>query len=255
MSASDRLEEFRKELGNYVRPSFDPISSYGAHSAMCHYSSTPETNVVLEEGGLFLTDTGAGYYEGSTDVTRTYALGEVPQEQKEHFTLVAMSNLRIANAKFLKGCMGMNLDIIARQPFWDRGLNYNHGTGHGVGYLLNIHEGPANFRWQYRKGEAQEFLAGMVLTDEPGIYIEGSHGVRLENELLICEGEKNEYGQFMYFETLTFVPMDLDAIVPEMMTAEDRRLLNAYHKAVYEKVSPYLNEEEKEWLAVYTREV
>lgn len=255
MSASDKLDEFRIELGNYVRPSFDPISSYGAHSAMCHYSSTPETDVVLEEGGLFLTDTGAGYYEGSTDVTRTYALGEVPQEQKEHFTLVAMSNLRIANAKFLKGCMGMNLDIIARQPFWDRGLNYNHGTGHGVGYLLNIHEGPANFRWQYREGECQELLTGMVLTDEPGIYIEGSHGVRLENELLVCEGEKNEYGQFMYFETLTFVPMDLDAIVPEMMTAEDRDLLNAYHKAVYEKVSPYLNEEEKEWLAVYTREI
>lgn len=255
LSATDKLEELRAEMGNYIRPSFDPISSYGAHSAMCHYSSTPETNVVLEEGGLYLTDMGAGYYEGSTDITRTYAIGEVPKEQKEHFTLVAMSNLRMADAKFMKGCQGTNLDIIARAPFWERGLNYNHGTGHGVGYLLNIHEGPANLRWQHRDGEGTELCAGMILTDEPGIYIEGSHGIRLENEILVCEGEANEYGQFMHFEVLTFVPMDLDAIEPAIMTSEDKARLNAYHEAVYEKVSPYLNEEEKEWLKVYTRKI
>lgn len=255
LSASEKMDELRAEMGNFIRPSFGPISSYGAHCAMCHYSATPETNVELKEGGLFLTDTGAGFYEGSTDITRTYALGEVPQFMKEHFTLVAMSNLRLANAKFMKGCTGLNLDIIARAPFWDRGLNFNHGTGHGVGYLLSIHEGPAAFRWMYRPGESEVLQEGMILTDEPGIYIEGSHGVRLENELLVREGEKNEYGEFMYLETITFVPMDLDAIDPEIMTNEDRKLLNDYHKEVFEKVSPYLNEEETEWLKKYTRAI
>lgn len=255
MSASDKMDELRAEMGGFIRPSFGPISSYGAHSAMCHYSSTPETNVELKEGELFLTDTGAGFYEGSTDITRTYALGEVPQFMKDHFTLVAMSNLRLANAKFMKGCTGVNLDILARAPFWERGLNYNHGTGHGVGYLLSIHEGPAAFRWQNRPDETDILEEGMVLTDEPGIYIEGSHGVRLENELLVREGETNAYGTFMYLEPITFVPMDLDAINPEIMTSEDKKLLNNYHREVFEKVSPYLNEEETEWLKRYTREI
>lgn len=255
MSASDKLDEFRAEQGNFIRPSFAPISSYGEHGAIVHYSSTPETNVQLKAGGFLMTDTGAGFYEGSTDITRTYALGEVTPLMKEHFTLVAVSNLRLADAKFLKGCTGVALDILARKPFWDRGLNFNHGTGHGVGYLLNIHEGPAGFRWKERPGEVDPLQAGMVITDEPGIYIEGSHGIRLENELLICEGEQNEYGQFMYTEPITYVPMDLDAIDPQQMSAEDRKLLNDYHRKVYEMVSPYLEEDEKEWLKTYTREI
>lgn len=255
MSASDKLDEFRAEMGNFIRPSFEPISSFGEHGAIVHYTSSPETDVELHEGTLFLTDTGAGFYEGSTDVTRTYALGEVPQIMKDHFTLVAISNLTLANANFLKGCTGMTLDMLARKPFWDRNLNFNHGTGHGVGYLLNIHEGPTGFRWQYRAGEIQPFEEGMVITDEPGIYIEGSHGIRLENELLVCKGEQNEYGQFMHFEPITFIPMDLDAVNPDIMTAEEKKMLNDYHKKVYEKVAPHLNEEEKEWLAKYTREI
>lgn len=255
MSASDKLDEFRAAQGNFIRPSFSPISSYGEHGAIVHYSSTPETNVQLKAGSFLMTDTGAGFWEGSTDITRTYALGEVSPLMKEHFTLVAVSNLRLADAKFLKGCTGVALDILARKPFWDRGLNFNHGTGHGVGYLLNIHEGPAGFRWKERAGEVDPLEAGMVLTDEPGIYIEGSHGIRLENELLICEGEKNEYGQFMYTEPITYVPMDLDAIEPQQMSAEDRKLLNDYHSKVYEMVSPYLEEDEKEWLKTYTREI
>ena len=149
----------------------------------------------------------------------------------------------------------MNLDIMARKPLWDRGLNFNHGTGHGVGYLLNIHEGPAGIRWRYRADDSHAFEEGMIVTDEPGIYIEGSHGVRLENELLVCKGEQNEYGQFMYFEPITYIPMDLDAVNPDIMSEEDKKLLNTYHKTVYEKVSPYLNEEEKEWLKTYTREI
>lgn len=255
MSAADKLDELRAQMGNFIRPSFDPICSFGEHGAIVHYSSTPETNVELAEGKLFMTDTGAGFYEGSTDITRTYAFGEIPQIMKDHFTLVAISNLMLANTKFLHGCTGMTLDMMARKPFWDRNLNFNHGTGHGVGYLLNIHEGPAGFRWTFRASEIQEFEAGMVITDEPGIYIEGSHGVRLENELLVCNGEKNEYGQFMYFEPITYIPFDLDAINPDYMSGEEKKMLNEYHKTVFEKVSPYLNEEEKEWLAKYTREI
>ena len=255
MSASDKLDEFRAEMGNFIRPSFEPICSYGEHAAMVHYMSSPETDVQLKEGNFFLTDTGAGFYEGSTDITRTYALGEVPQIMKDHFTLVAISNLELANGKFLEGANGVTLDILSRKPFWDRELNFNHGTGHGVGYLLNIHEGPAGFRWRPLPGMEEVFQEGMVLTDEPGLYIEGSHGARIENELLVRKGTKNEYGQFMYFETLTLIPIDLDAINPEIMTAEEKKLLNDYHAKVYEKIAPYLDEEEKSWLEKYTRAI
>lgn len=255
ISASDKLDEFRKEQGNYIRPSFEPISSFGEHAAMVHYSPSPESDLELEKGSLFLTDTGAGYYEGSTDITRTYALGEIPQIMKDHFTLTAISNLHLSKARFLHGCNGMNLDILARAPFWNRNLNFNHGTGHGIGYLLNIHEAPIGFRWQYRENEAHPFEAGMVVTNEPGIYIEDSHGVRIENELLVCNGEKNDYGQFMYFETITHIPMDLDAINPDIMTKEEKDWLNEYHKDVYNKLSPHLNQNEKQWLKEYTRPI
>ena len=255
MSASEKLDEFRAEMGNFIRDSFEPISSYGPHSAIVHYSSSPETDVELKAGSLYLSDTGAGFYEGSTDITRTYALGEVPQKMKEDFTIVAISNLQLAGAKFLQGSSGLTLDILARKPFWDRGLNYNHGTGHGVGYLLNIHEGPAGFRYKYRAGETEEIQEGMVITDEPGLYIEGSHGIRLENELLARKGVQNEYGQFLYFETITLIPFDLDAISLDMLNEENRKLLNDYHKRVYEEIAPHLNEEEKVFLKKYTRAV
>ena len=255
MSASEKLDEFRAEMGNFIRDSFEPISSYGPHSAIVHYSSSPETDVELKAGSLYLSDTGAGFYEGSTDITRTYALGEVPKKMKDDFTIVAISNLQLASAKFLQGSSGLTLDILARKPFWDRGLNYNHGTGHGVGYLLNIHEGPAGFRYKYRAGETEEIQEGMVITDEPGLYIEGSHGIRLENELLARKGVQNEYGQFLYFETITLIPFDLDAINPAILDEENKKLLNAYHKRVYEEIAPYLNEEEKAFLKKYTRAV
>lgn len=255
LSASEKLDEFRKEQGNFIRPSFEPIVSFGEHGAIVHYTSSPETDVRLTGGSFLLTDTGAGFYEGSTDITRTYALGDVTDKMKEHFTLTAISNLQLASAKFLYGTTGMTLDMLARKPFWDRNLNFNHGTGHGVGYLLNVHEPPTGFRWQYRSGEIQPFEAGMIITDEPGIYLEGEYGIRLENELLTRKGIQNEYGQFLYFEPITFVPMDLDAIVPDIMTAEERQLLNDYHSAVYEKLSPYLEGDEKEWLRKYTRAV
>ena len=255
ISASEKLDDFRREMGNYIRPSFEPISAYGAHGAIIHYSSTPETDVELKEGAFLLTDTGAGFFEGSTDITRTYALGEVPQILKDHFTLTAISNLNLANAKFLKGCTGMVLDYLARQPYWERNLNYLHGTGHGVGYLLNVHEGPCGFRWTHHPREAYPFEPGMIITDEPGVYIEGSHGVRLENEMLVREGEKNEYGQFLYFEIITLIPFDLDAINPKLMSEKDKKHLNDYHRRVYETIAPLLTEEEGEWLKKYTREI
>ncbi len=255
MGASEKLDEFRIEAGNFIRPSFEPIAAYGEHCALMHYTSSPETDVELKEGSVFLTDTGAGYYEGSTDITRTYALGEIPDIMKEHFTLVVMGHMGLANARFLYGCTGLNLDLMARNPLWDRNLDFKCGTGHGMGYLLSIHEPPAGFGWRFRPGDAAVLEEGMILTNEPGIYIEGSHGVRLENEILVCKGSKNEYGQFMYFEPLTYIPMDLDAIKADMLPEETKAQLNAYHKTVYEKVSPYLNDEEKKWLLKYTRAI
>ena len=255
MSASEKLDELREEMGNFIRPSFEPISAYADHAAMMHYCSKPETDVRLREGSVYLTDTGAGFWEGTTDITRTFVLGEVSDTIKEHFTLVAMCNLRLANSVFLEGCVGMNLDILARKALWERGLDYKCGTGHGVGYLLNIHEAPTSLRWRYRAGDTHPLEEGMILTDEPGVYIEGSHGIRLENELLVCKGTQNEYGQFMYLEPITYIPFDLDGIVPEVMNSDDIKYLNEYHKLVFEKVSPYLNEEETEWLRKYTREI
>lgn len=255
LSASDKLDEFRAEQGNFLWPSFEPICAYKEHGAIVHYTSSPETDVELKEGGMFLTDTGANFYEGSTDITRTYVFGEISQIEKEHFTAVAISNLNLADVKFLYGCSGMNLDYVAREPFWRQNLNFNHGTGHGVGYLGNIHEPPTGFRWQFRPNEIHPFEANMIITDEPGIYIEGSHGIRTENELLVCNGEKNEYGQFMHFEPITFVPIDLDAIIPELMTEKERTLLNDYHKKVYELIAPHLTKDEQEWLKEYTRAI
>ena len=255
LSASARLEGLRAEQEHFLGPSFGPISAYGEHGAIVHYSADEKSNVPLKEGKLFMTDTGGHYLEGSTDITRTVALGEVGNIEKEHFTLVARAMLRLANTVFLYGCSGANLDCIAREVFWKEGLNFNHGTGHGVGYLLNIHEGPINFRWKGGERPAPALEENMVITDEPGIYIEGSHGIRLENELLVRKTVKNEYGQFMNFEILTYVPIDLDAILPEKMSTEEKEMLNHYHKQVYEKVSPYLSEEERIWLKEYTRAV
>lgn len=255
LSASDKLESLRKEQPNYMWQSFAPISSFGEHAAIVHYESSPETDIKFEEGNFYLSDTGAGFMEGSTDITRTFAIGEVNEERKKHFTLVLRSHLGLARAKFLYGCTGTNLDILARQPFWEADLNFNHGTGHGVGYLGNIHEPPAGIRWQVRPNEICPLEEGMVITNEPGIYIGGSHGIRLENEELVRKRDLNEYGQFMDFEAITYVPFDLDAVVVEDLTPRDKADLNAYHKEVFEKVSPYLTDEEREWLKIYTREI
>ena len=257
MSVADRLEEFRREQEGYLGPSFNTISAYGPNAAMCHYSATEESKAVLEPRGLYLVDSGGQYYEGTTDITRTIALGELTAEEREHFTLTAMSMLRLGNVKFLHGCRGLNLDYVAREVFWQRGLNFDHGTGHGVGYLLNVHERPNGIRWKVvpERQDSGVLEEGMLTSDEPGIYIEGSHGIRTENLILCRKAEKTEHGQFMRFEFVTFVPIDLDAIDKSLMRPEDVEMLNAYHREVYEKISPYLTAEEAYWLREATREI
>ena len=257
ISASDYLEERRKEQEHYLDLSFDTISAYAAHGAMMHYSATEESNAVLKPEGFLLVDSGGHYLEGTTDITRTFALGTLTEEEKQHFTAVCRSNMNLANAKFLYGCCGINLDILARGPLWDLGIDYRCGTGHGVGHILNVHEGPNGFRWKIvpERNDSGRLEEGMITTDEPGVYIEGKYGIRTENELICVKDEKNEYGQFMRFENITYVPIDLDAILPEEMSAKERRELNEYHQMVYEKVSPYLTDEEREWLKTYTRPI
>lgn len=257
ISVAEKLEEFRKQQDGYLWQSFAPICAFREHAAIVHYSATPESDAELAEGHFVLMDTGGNYYEGSTDITRTVALGEVSRELKHHFTMVARGMMNLARAKFLYGCKGYNLDILAREPFWSLDMDFKHGTGHGVGYLLNIHEGPAGFRWNIMPGrnETHNLEEGMVITDEPGIYIAGSHGIRLENELIVRKGVENEFGQFMHFDAVTFAPIDLDAIEADGMNRDEKLYLNSYHKLVYEKLAMHLTEEEREWLRKYTREI
>ncbi len=257
ITASDYLENLRREQEGFIELSFDTICAYQEHAAMMHYSASKETDVSLKSEGLLLVDSGGQYYEGTTDITRTFVLGSIEEEWKKHFTLVVKSMLNLANAKFLYGCTGLNLDILARGPLWNLGIDYRCGTGHGVGYLLNVHEAPNGFRWKHvpERNDQAILEAGMVTTDEPGVYIEGSHGIRIENELICKKAEENEYGQFMNFEMLTYVPIDLDGIDKQYLNSTDIEQINRYHQMVYEKVSPYLNSEEREWLQTYTREI
>lgn len=257
ISASVYLEERRKEQENFIELSFDTICAYGPNAAMMHYAATCESDAVLKPEGFLLVDSGGHYFEGTTDITRTIALGPVTDEMRLHFTTVCRSNLNLANAKFLYGCTGLNLDILARGPLWDLFIDYKCGTGHGVGYVLNVHEGPNGFRWKavperHDNGTLEE---GMITTDEPGVYLEGKYGIRTENELVCRKACKNEYGQFMEFENITYAPIDLDAIDPQEMTGRERKMLNDYHKMVYQTLSPYMTEEEAVWLKHYTRAV
>lgn len=257
ISASDYLENCRRAQDGFIELSFPTIAGYKGNAAMMHYSATEETAAELKEEGLFLVDSGGQYFEGTTDITRTMALGPISDEEKLHFTTVTRSMLNLANAKFLHGCRGMNLDILARGPLWELGIDYKCGTGHGVGYLLNVHEAPNGFRWRIvpERNDSCVLEEGMVTTDEPGVYIEGSHGIRIENELVCRKAEKNEYGQFMDFETITYAPIDLDAIDPSLMSKREVKMLNDYHAMVYEKLSPYMTEEENIWLKKYTRSI
>ena len=258
LSVTDRLLALRQEQEHFISTSFDTICAYRENAAMMHYKATEDSSARIEAKDLLLIDSGAQYLEGTTDITRTFAMGEVDREQKEHFTAVLCGMLNLQNAKFLHGVTGIGLDILARGPMWDLGIDYRCGTGHGVGYLLSVHEGPNAFRWYKSptRNEDTVMEAGMVTTDEPGIYIEGSHGIRIENELVCKKLEMNEYGQFMGFEAITCAPIDLDAVIPEQMTARQRGWLNAYHAFVLEKLEPLMaNEDERAWLRHATRAI
>ena len=257
ISATQKLEEFRREQDKFIEPSFSTIAAYKDHAAIMHYSATEESNYKLEPRDLFLVDSGGQYFDGTTDITRTIALGPIPENVRKDFTNVVRGMIRLSKAKFLYGCRGYNLDILARGPLWEEGVDYKCGTGHGIGFVLNVHEGPNGFRWKVREDIDDSCILeeGMVTTNEPGVYVENSHGIRIENEIVVRKAEKNEYGQFMDFEVITFAPIDLDAIDESLILKDEKVYLNNYHKQVYDKISPYLNEEEKQWLKTYTREI
>lgn len=253
ISAADKMTELRKEQGQFIEPSFASIAGYGPNGAIVHYSATEESNTALEPKGLFLLDSGGQYFDGTTDITRTFALGALTEEEKSNFTSVARAMIRLSGAKFLYGVNGYYLDILARGIMWEQNLNYNHGTGHGIGHVLNVHEAPNGFRCDNRNLATLE--EGMITTNEPGFYKAGSHGIRLENEMLCKKGIKNEYGQFMELESITIAPIDLDAIDVNLMKEDEKSYLNEYHKMVFDTVSPFLTAEEVEWLKEYTRAI
>lgn len=254
ISAADYLEKLRREIPEFLDLSFPTIAGYKENGAIVHYTATEESNATLAPEGMLLVDSGGQYVGGTTDVTRTIVLGAVSDEMKLHYTLVAAGMLQLSAARWIYGCTGRNLDILARQPLWNIGKDYNHGTGHGIGYILNVHEGPQNLRWRFTEGMTEAVIEdGMLTSNEPGIYIQGSHGIRIENAMIARNDVKNEYGQFMHFETLTWVPLDMDAIDERYLTDTTWALLYAYQREVYDKISPYLTEEEREWLRKETK--
>ena len=257
ISIAECVKGFRQAQKGFVEESFTTIAGYGPHGAIIHYSATVESNAKINPEGLLLVDSGGQYLEGTTDITRTFAMGPVTDEEKRHFTTVLKGNLRLGAVKFKEGCTGENLDMVARQTLWEEGLDYNHGTGHGIGFVLNVHEVPARINWKGRPGygENDPFKPGMIVSNEPGFYKEGAHGVRLENLILCQEAETTEYGRFLNFETLTIVPFDLDAVDVTLLDSKEKQLLNDYHSRVYNELSAYMTEEELVWLKTATRAI
>ena len=259
------LNDMRSTIPDYTDISFETISAYGPNAAIVHYEPKKESAAEIKKEGFLLIDSGGQYESGTTDVTRTVALGPVTEEMKNDFTVVAIANLKLLTAKFKFGCTGANLDLYARSVLWERGLDYNHGTGHGIGYALNVHEGPQNIGFRIAPavpgqristGALTAFVPGMITSDEPGIYREGKYGIRTESIVECVEAEINEFGRFLEFRPLTYVPIDVSALNFKMMDRSDIGKLNAYHKAVYEKISPLLSDSgEKEWLYEVTKPV
>ena len=245
ISISDKLTSLRAQQPLYRDISFDTIAGYGEHAAIVHYEATPETDIPLQPRGLLLLDSGAQYLDGTTDITRTIALGELTDEEKKIYTLVLKGHIQIEICKFPSGSSGTQIDILARKDMWREGLNYLHGTGHGVGTYLNVHEGPHQLRMEWKPAP---LVAGMTVTDEPGIYLPGRCGVRTENTLLIVPYRETEFGCFLQFEPLTLCPIDKTPIIREMMAAEEVAWLNDYHQMVFDRLSPYLDVDEKAWL-------
>lgn len=256
-SVAKKLDDMRRSVDTNVDLSFDTIAGYGPNGAIVHYEPVEGKDAEIFPRSFLLVDCGGHYLEGSTDITRTIACGPLTEKEKAYFTLVLRGHLNLANARFLEGCTGVSLDYLAREPLWQNKLDYRHGTGHGIGYLLNVHEGPNGFRYRIvpERVDSETFREGMVTTDEPGIYETGEFGVRTESVLICRKGEKNDYGQFYYFENVTLCPIDLDAVVPEMLSSREKDELNAYHEKVYAVLSPYMTERENEWLRNATRKI
>lgn len=252
ISASKKLSELRSQGELAKGDSFGTIAGYKEHAAMMHYSATPESDYELKLQGLFLVDSGGQYLDGTTDITRTFVLGDITEEEKRDFTLVLKGHINLAKAKFLKGSTGCNLDILARGPLWQYGLDYKCGTGHGIGFFLNVHEGPQSIR---QNGNTVPLEPGMILTNEPGVYKEGKFGIRTENVMVVVKDEINDCGEFYKFDTISYCPIDLNGVKVELLNDDEKEWLNNYHKKVYDKLSPYLNEEEKELLKIETREI
>ncbi|MCR5403739.1 MAG: aminopeptidase P family protein [Butyrivibrio sp.] len=256
-SAAMKLDSMRAELPGFIELSFPTISAYNANAAMAHYEATEDCCEEVKPEGMLLVDSGGTYMGGTTDVTRTIVVGKISDEIKRNYTATVVGMLRLANANFLEGCSGKNVDILARQALWDMGIDYKHGTGHGIGYILNVHEGPQNIRWRFTPGQNEALLLpGMIVSDEPGVYIEGSYGIRIENILEVVSGQTNEYGHFLHFAHLTYAPIDLEAIDPQYMEPRDIKALNDYHDMVYKKVSPLISDAKiLNWLREATRRI
>lgn len=245
ISVSGKLEALRAEQSLYRGLSFDTIAGYEANGAIVHYEATPETDTALQSRGFLLLDSGAQYQDGTTDITRTIALGALTDEQRKVYTLVLKGHIQLQMLHFPEGASGTQLDAIARKDMWKAGYNYLHGTGHGVGSYLNVHEGPHQIRMEWIPAR---LCAGMTVTDEPGVYLEGRFGVRIENVLLVVPAEETECGRFLKFEPLTLCPIDKRPVVKEMLTEDEKEWLNRYHAAVFERLSPHLDSSETEWL-------
>ncbi len=252
LSVSEKLLEFRKEQSNFLDISFGTICGFAHHGAIVHYGVTEKTNIEVTKDNLLLVDSGAHYLEGTTDITRTFALGKVTSEMKKDFTYVLKGYLHLSELKFKKGATGRTLDLAAREALWSQGLDFNHGTGHGVGYVLNVHEGPQGIK--YDRDQAA-FDEGMITSDEPGLYKTGKYGIRHESLILCKKYKETEFGTFLEFEPITLVPFDLDGIDTKLLTEEEKNILNKYHQKVYNKISPYLTKEEAKFLKKYTREI
>lgn len=252
ISVTEKLEEFRSQQKDFIEPSFDTIAGYKEHAAMMHYSATEESDYQLKKEGMLLIDSGGQYLDGTTDITRTLVLGPITEEEKKDFTLTLKGHINLIKARFLYGATGSNLDVLSRFPLWQEGIDYKCGTGHGVGFFLNVHEGPHRISPMPNKVILEE---GMVITIEPGVYKEGKHGIRIENDVIVRKDIETESGQFMKFETISYCPIDLNGIDVNMLDDSELEWLNSYHEDVYNNLSPYLNEKEREWLKNETRNI
>ena len=257
ISLTNLLEEYRKSQPGFVDISFDTICAFKEHGAMMHYSATEESNYKLNDCGFLLVDSGGHYLEGTTDITRTLAISNITDTMKLHFTTVLKSVIALSEATFLKGCRGINLDILARGPIWKLLIDYKCGTGHGVGYLLSVHEAPNGFRWQVipERNDSAVLEPGMITTNEPGIYLENEYGIRIENELLCVNKGSSEFGDFLGFETITYAPIDLDAVDVTLLNQNEKDWLNNYHQMVYDKISSEMSMSERKWLKYATRKI